>query len=441
MEAGLASQIPTAVAVDSGRIIVCGLVLCTSVSVALARPRLRALGGLGPAHAAIIAIIAVLLTGSASLGELGRAYRDLVRPLSAIAGIMVMAAAVRRSGLLTALAARFFTRCGTDAASMFTIVFFFAAATSSVLNNDAMILLLTPVVIGLAQEVWPGIQKLHRVQAYAVFAAIGVAPVVVANPINLLVADQAGIGFNPYLLRMVPLIEQRSRPAADRPVGLSRSQRRTAFILLGVVLAYPVASVFHDWAVAVVSVLGGLLLTLAIRAPLGRVLTREVEWGILLFMLGAFAIGIGLKNAGAVAALSRLYHGGGLLVLAAGSAVGSALLNNHPMTILNLLALESSPISREIHYLVALAGGDIGPRLLPSGSLAGLLWLAACRRAEVQASRSSSATALVHHGGGSHSDSCVDRFSRRAAPAEWMTRHVVCPMILARPSFSTAVLP
>jgi arsenical pump membrane protein len=403
-EAGLASQIPTAVAVDSGRIIVCGLVLCTSVSVALARPRLRALGGLGPAHAAIIAIIAVLLTGSASLGELGRAYRDLVRPLSAIAGIMVMAAAVRRSGLLTALAARFFTRCGTDAASMFTIVFFFAAATSSVLNNDAMILLLTPVVIGLAQEVWPGIQKLHRVQAYAVFAAIGVAPVVVANPINLLVADQAGIGFNPYLLRMVPaavlcwlvtwfmlrvilgrdLIEQRSRPAADRPVGLSRSQRRTAFILLGVVLAYPVASVFHDWAVAVVSVLGGLLLTLAIRAPLGRVLAREVEWGILLFMLGAFAIGIGLKNAGAVAALSRLYHGGGLLVLAAGSAVGSALLNNHPMTILNLLALESSSISREIHYLVALAGGDIGPRLLPSGSLAGLLWLAACRRAEVR---------------------------------------------------------
>lgn len=56
------------------------------------------------------------------------------------------------------------------------------------------------------------------------------------------------------------------------------------------------------------------------------------------------------------------------------------------MTILNLLALQSSPISQEIHYLVALAGGDIGPRLLPSGSLAGLLWLAACRRANVRVS-------------------------------------------------------
>jgi len=406
MEVGLASQIPSAVVVDSGRIILCGLVLCTSVSVALARPRLRALGGLGPAHAGLIAIIAVLLTGSAGVGELARTYRDLVRPLSAIAGIMVMAASVRRSGLLTALAARFLTRPGTAAGSMFTIVFFFAAAISSVLNNDAMILLLTPLVIGLTQEMWPGNQRLPRVQAYAVFAAIGVAPIVIANPINLLVADQAGIGFNPYLLRMVPaavlcwlvtwsllrvilgrdLMARGSRRIADKPEGLSRSQRRTAFILLGIVLAYPIASVFHDWAVAVVSVVGGLLLTLSIRAPLGRVLAREVDWGILLFMLGAFAIGIGLRNAGAVEALAQLYHGGGLLLLAGGSAVGSAVLNNHPMTILNLMALQSSPISQEIHYLVALAGGDIGPRLLPSGSLAGLLWLAACRRANVRVS-------------------------------------------------------
>ena len=179
------------------------------------------------------------------------------------------------------------------------------------------------------------------------------------------------------------LIARGTRLAGSKPVELSRSQKRTALILVGIVLAYPIASVFHEWAVAVVSVLGGLLLTLGIRAPLGRMLTREVEWGVLLFMLGAFAIGIGLQNAGAVEALAGLYHRGGLFVLAGGSALGSAFLNNHPMTILNLLALKSSPISQEIHYLVALAGGDIGPRLLPSGSLAGLLWLSACRRSNV----------------------------------------------------------
>jgi arsenical pump membrane protein len=289
---------------------------------------------------------------------------------------------------------------------MFTLVFLLASAISSLLNNDAMILLLTPLVIGLAQEAWPGNQKLHRLQAYAVFAAIGVAPVVIANPINLLVADQAGIGFNSYLSRMMPaaalcwlvtwfvlrrlygreLAERGNARLGDNTVVLSGSQKRAASVLLVVVLAYPIASVFHEWSVALVSVAGGLLLTLAIRAPLVRVLTQEVEWGILLFMLGAFATGIGLRNAGAVDALAGLYHSGGLLMLAGGSALGSALVNNHPMTILNLLALKSTPVSQEMHYLVALAGGDLGPRLLPSGSLAGLLWLAACRRANVRVS-------------------------------------------------------
>ena len=60
------------------------------------------------------------------------------------------------------------------------------------------------------------------------------------------------------------------------------------------------------------------------------------------------------------------------------------MLNNHPMTILNLLALQSQAGSADLAYMVALAGGDIGPRLLPTGSLAGLLWLAACRRANVR---------------------------------------------------------
>lgn len=404
LDVTLASQVPAAVVVDSGRIVVCGLVLCTSVSVALARPRLPALGGLGPAHAAVIAIAAVLLTGSAAPGELARAYSGLVRPFLAIAGIMIMAACVRRSGLLAALAGRLFLHRGASSGSMFSIVFFFAAAISSVLNNDAMILLLTPIVIALAQEAWPGNARIHRLLAYAVFAAIGVAPVVIANPINLLVADQATISFNSYLLRMAPaavlswlvtwcmlsvvcrrdLATLGVQRVAAPTHGLSPSQHRTGLILLGTVLAYPVATVFHNWAVAVVSVIGGLLMALSLRAPLGRVLVREVEWGILLFMLGAFAIGIGMQNAGAVGAMARLYQEGGVLVLAVGSAMGSAVVNNHPMTILNLLVLKSTHVTHDLPYLIALAGGDLGPRLLPSGSLAGLLWLTACRRANVR---------------------------------------------------------
>nr|MBA2538277.1 arsenical efflux pump membrane protein ArsB [Deltaproteobacteria bacterium] len=37
-----------------------------------------------------------------------------------------------------------------------------------------------------------------------------------------------------------------------------------------------------------------------------------------------------------------------------------------------------------VHVLAALVGGDLGPRLLPIGSLAGLLWLHALRRQDVE---------------------------------------------------------
>ena len=55
----------------------------------------------------------------------------------------------------------------------------------------------------------------------------------------------------------------------------------------------------------------------------------------------------------------------------------SALINNHPMALLHSVALAGAP---DRFVYAALVGGDLGPRLLPIGSLAGLLWLHALRR-------------------------------------------------------------
>ncbi len=68
------------------------------------------------------------------------------------------------------------------------------------------------------------------------------------------------------------------------------------------------------------------------------------------------------------------------------AALGSALLNNHPMAIMNLLALDAMPHAGHREILAALIGGDLGPRLLPVGSLAGLLWLESCRQLGVNIS-------------------------------------------------------
>src|SRR5690606_15343183 len=64
------------------------------------------------------------------------------------------------------------------------------------------------------------------------------------------------------------------------------------------------------------------------------------------------------------------------------SALGSAVLNNHPMSVLNALALDQ--VSGDHAYaFAALIGGDLGPRLLPIGSLASLLWYDLLRRHDV----------------------------------------------------------
>ena len=110
-----------------------------------------------------------------------------------------------------------------------------------------------------------------------------------------------------------------------------------------------------------------------------------MSFDILLFMWGIFLVVQGLRSVGVVDQIHALYAttSGGAQVATIGvtSAVGSALIDNHPMALLNMLAIDAAHGSRSL--LAALVGGDIGPRLLPIGSLAGLLWIDLLRRSGV----------------------------------------------------------
>ncbi len=112
-------------------------------------------------------------------------------------------------------------------------------------------------------------------------------------------------------------------------------------------------------------------------------------------LLGAFAMLLlgGLRPAEVVNALSELWRplvGVASIIASAAvalvSALGSAIFNNHPMALVNAAALGGDSAAAQRDVLAALVGGDLGPRLLPIGSLAGLLWLDALRRQGIRVS-------------------------------------------------------
>lgn len=381
-----------------------------TIGLAISRPQFGTRWQVGPGAAALLGVAILLAFGIVAPNDIAAAADTLWRPLITIVAVMLMTAVAGRLGVLDRIAASIFHHPGLSIRQLFLAVFVLSAATSSLLNNDAAVLLLTPLILVLIQKRYPGHRELLKPFAFAVFMAAGVAPFVVSNPMNMIVAASAALDFNAYAVQMLPIslagwviafVMLRglfaSALAIDyRPMLLDNARRPTSMqrgiliLLLAVLGSYPLVASIDPTAIWMVS-LSGALVALFMTArqrdvKVADVLRRGVAWEILVFLMAVFVIAIGLRNVGLVGYLAAVYRDAGIGLVGTVAALGSALLNNHPMAIVNLLALEATPHAGHREILAALIGGDLGPRLLPIGSLAGLLWLESCRRLGVEIS-------------------------------------------------------
>jgi len=378
--------------------------LAMTVGLAVSRPRIgRSAFHITPGIAAVLGVLVLLLAGMLRPEDLWAAAKIQWRPLLSLSCVMLMTGVVKEVGAFERMARAIEAearRAGTSRA--FNLVFAASVLTAAVLNNDAAIILLTPVVLTLARRLHPGRPQVVEAFAFAVFLAPGVAPFIISNPMNTVVAEVAGLSFNAYAAIMGPIslvgavltfvilrLYYRQILSADggalAPQPLpprSPAERPALALLLAVFLAYPVMATFGGpiWWVALLGAVGSLFIARWYRvAPLPRIATH-LSVDILAFLWGVFLVVAGLRSVGLVEQLSHFYGASGqnLGLIGLTSALGSAVVDNHPMSILNLMALQGSPDPRPL--LAALIGGDIGPRLLPIGSLAGLLWLDLLRR-------------------------------------------------------------
>tara|TARA_R110002096_G_scaffold77896_11_gene183497 strand:- start:20312 stop:21463 length:1152 start_codon:yes stop_codon:yes gene_type:complete len=350
--------------------------------------------------AAFAGVLVMLMLGIVRPEHWVRAATNLWSPFVAIAAIMVMTEVALRVGLLGWWASQVEARAQTTS-QMFTLVFGLGVLTSAILNNDAAILLLTPLVVGLIRRRFPDRPQMVVPFAFAVFMSAGVAAFPVSNPMNMVVAEFTGVGFNEYALHMFPIalagwvlgfailrrlfkdelaVVLESDASETRPA--TPGQRLMMLLLGGVLIAYSVVGYIGGpvWAVACCGALLALILARGHTQdnPL-QIAWQGVSWETLAFLMGVLILSMGLFEVGLVDRLTGLYADAGIATVGAVSAVGSAVLNNHPMSHINMMALaETSAETRGV--LAALIGGDLGPRLLPMGSLAGLLWLEMLRR-------------------------------------------------------------
>ena len=373
--------------------------MAMTLGLVVARPSVGPSFRITPALAAFLGVAILAANGVVGPDHFRYAVTNLRSPFIAIASIMVLTEIADRIGLLVWWASWVEARV-TSTPALFLRVFALGVATSSLLNNDAAILVLTPVVLTMVRRRYPEQPSMLIPFAFAVFMSAGVAALPVSNPMNMVVAEVSGISFNTYARAMLPiaavgwvlsyvslrlLFAPALRvPPSPRELAIAPPtslQRAMMVLVLVAVAAYPIVGAFGGpvWSVALTAAI--IAAGLARHHPeLGArsLLRRGVSWPTLGFLLAVLVMSLGLRDVGLVDRLAALYDGAGLATIGVTSALGSALLNNHPMSHLNMLALHGTPDPTRV--LAALVGGDLGPRLLPMGSLAGLLWLEQLRR-------------------------------------------------------------
>ncbi|MBV8756900.1 MAG: hypothetical protein JO257_06490 [Deltaproteobacteria bacterium] len=358
-----------------------------------------------PAAGAAAGVAIALAGGAVRTPDVTNAAKDLWRPLVTILGLMATTACAAELGIFDKLASLIEPRTRAPVRRAFRFVYILSALTAALLSNDAAILLVTPVVLALLRTVYPIRNPRFLVPfAFCAFVAAGVAPLATGNPMNLVVAERAGIGFNAYALHMIPVALAGSivaylmlawcfrRPLADEAPALGEwpvlpPLRPAARVVLAItacsIASYPVLAALDLplWIVAAPAALACVAVTIGAGVPL-RAVNKGISWELVPFVFGMLVLATALARSGVAEALASLYarSPAPLATIGAVGAAGSALINNHPMALVHSLALAGAP-SRFIY--AALVGGDLGPRILPIGSLAGLLWLHSLRRAAV----------------------------------------------------------
>ena len=341
---------------------------------ALARPR-NLPAWLFPVVAALVAAGAGVIHGT----QVHDALRPLAAPLAFVLVAVPLAASLDQVGVFEELAA-----VAARSRHVVGALWILAALVVALLNLDAAVVLLTPIYISTASLV--GVDPVALAFQPVLLASLASGVLVVSNLTNLLAASQLSLHNGDFLRHLAlpslaatavgwfvyrRVFRIRARVRNDERVP----DVRAVVIGLGAIALFLTLLLGGDpfglpaWVAA-------LATEVVLIGATRRIPWRQVPVGtaVLAAALAVLAAGVEARLPHAFTSLGA----GGTRGFAAG-VVSANVLNNLPAVLVGL-----THVSAPARVWPLLLGVNLGPMLVITGSLAGLLWQASARRAGVE---------------------------------------------------------
>ncbi len=396
-------------------------VLAMTVSLSLSRPTLGRIR-IEPAKAAIIGAVLTVIAGLLPLSALYQTLRFLSLPVLTIVSLMVITLIAERVGFFRLLAWRIAKAANGSGLKLFTYLFFTGTITGTLFTNDAAVLIFTPMVYHLIEEIadesWKAVNKVPYYFA-VLYVSNLVGAFIISNPFNIIVSGWFGIGFIEYAQWMViPAVVSmivtyfgmrfffrrsipvrcRKQPQSEIKVASPGFMIASAMVLLLTLLGF-FSERLTGIPAAYVAAAGAIALAIVYKT-LGRgslvEITRGIGWDAIIFVVGIFIVVSGLRTAGFTDIIGNLIikalaPGEHAATFATGFIAGScsAFMNKHPVAGMMAMAIRDlnlADVSTRVLAFSALIGGDLGPKMLPIGSLAALMWFRILRSKGVEIS-------------------------------------------------------